>query len=183
MNAVKKDSAVTLTDGNLYISSSSGAFPSFGSMVMNETDGYYAEFLVASTDGVAGPIIGVADVTTNESIQTNMYVYKGVGYRRDGQVYRDNVLVLGSLTALTVGATLSVAYKAGKVWFAVNGVFQNSGNPAAGTGQCATASVPVGGYVFATNAYSGAQASANFGQQPFKYTVPSGFVALNTFNI
>ena len=183
MSPVKKNSAVTLTDGNLAISSSSGAYPSFGTIVMDEVTGWYAEFLVVSNDGVAGPIIGVADASTNESTQQNMYVTKGVAYRRDGAVYKDNAFVIGSMTALTNGAILSVAYKAGKVWFAVNGTWQNSGNPSAGTGQCATASTPIDGYLFATNGYSGAQVVANFGQRPFSYTPPTGFVALNTFNL
>lgn len=183
MNAVKKNSAVTLTDGNLYISSSSGAYPSFGSIVMDEVNGWYAEFTIVSNDGNLGPVIGVADASTNESTQQNVYVTKGVAYRRDGSVYKDNAFVIGSMTALTNGAILSVAYKAGKVWFAINGTWQNSGNPAAGTGPCATASTPIDGYTFATNGYSGAQVAANFGQRPFAYTPPTGFKSLNTFNL
>jgi len=43
--------------------------------------------------------------------------------------------------------------------------------------------LPVANYFAAYSSYGGGQWDANFGQRPFAYTPPSGFVALNTYNL
>lgn len=72
-----------------------------------------------------------------------------------------------------------------KVYFGKNGTWQNSGNPVAGTGFIY--SVTAGDYFAAIGRTSvGSQtgaADANFGQRPFTYTPPTGFKALNTYNL
>ena len=70
---------------------------------------------------------------------------------------------------------------AGKVWFAKNNSWQESGDPAAGSGEAADNVVgniaPIAGSYGATGTFT-----ANFGQTGFTYTPPSGFKALATFN-
>jgi hypothetical protein len=83
----------------------------------------------------------------------------------------------------TTNDVVMVAFDAstGKIWFGKNGTW-NTGDPAAGTSPAYTAS----GYDYLTpfgNGESGGSGSANFGQRPFAYTPPTGFVALNTFNL
>jgi hypothetical protein len=84
----------------------------------------------------------------------------------------------------TTGDVIGVAFDAdtGKVWFAKNNTWQASGNPASGTSPATTLTtgdtwVPIFG------GYQSGVWDANFGQRPFAYTPPSGFVALNTQNL
>ena len=104
------------------------------------------------------------------------------GYFQGGAIYYNGSAVL-SVSSFTDGDLLGFAWDAdtGKVWVAKNGTWQNSGNPSAGTGQVATISTGVDRVV---GAYlSSGSCSINFGQRPFSYTPPTGFVALNTFNL
>jgi hypothetical protein len=69
----------------------------------------------------------------------------------------------------------------GKIWFAKNNIFPSSGDPAAGTNP-AFSSMPADTYFPALSGLS-CTLDINFGQRPFSYTPPTGFVALNTFNL
>ena len=73
---------------------------------------------------------------------------------------------------------------AGRLYVSKNGTWQNSAVPASGTGAVATniptntPMSPAGSTGTATTVIAW-----NFGQRAFAYTPPSGFVALNTFNL
>ena len=86
----------------------------------------------------------------------------------------------------TNGDVISIALDLdnGKIWWAKNGTWQASGDPAAGT-NAAYSSITAGLYTAAIgdDAGGGIVLDLNFGQQPFTYTPPSGFVALNTYNL
>ena len=85
----------------------------------------------------------------------------------------------------SVGDTFMVALDldAGKIWYGINGTWQASGSPSTGANPSQTFT--------ANQTMSPAVASGsgtlvynpNFGQQPFTYTPPSGYLALNTYNI
>ena len=71
----------------------------------------------------------------------------------------------------------------GKFWIGKNNTWLSSGDPAAGTNQIGTITggtsyAPWFGCYTSTDVWSG-----TFGQQPFTYTPPTGFVALNAYNI
>lgn len=69
----------------------------------------------------------------------------------------------------------------GKIWFGVDGTWFSSGSPSAGTNAAFTG---ITGEMFATvRPYGGNKAAMNFGQRPFAYTPPTGFKALNTYNL
>jgi hypothetical protein len=96
-----------------------------------------------------------------------------------------NVISTGS--AVAANAIRQVAYDAGtgKLWFGINNVWYSStdltsGNPSAGTNQCITLSA---GDYFPTVSHYNMTANVNFGQQGFTYTPPTGFAALNTYNL
>jgi hypothetical protein len=86
-------------------------------------------------------------------------------------------------SALATGDVVMFAFDATakKMWVGKNGTWFNSGNPV-------TAANPypytITGSTFfpAVNCYTDTY-SGNWGQQPFKYTPPTGFVALNTYNL
>jgi hypothetical protein len=84
---------------------------------------------------------------------------------------------------------LQCAYDAdsGKFWFGKNNSWYDSsgtttGNPATGSNQTLTASAKEWFPFFQGNNTSSV-ANLNFGQRPFSYTPPTGFVALNTQNL
>jgi hypothetical protein len=90
------------------------------------------------------------------------------------------------------GDVLQCAFDSGtgKLWFGKNNAWFDAssgttGNPSAGTNQTMTTTITDYLFPFVQGfSTSGATAtSVNFGQQPFVYTPPSGFVALNTFNL
>ena len=111
----------------------------------------------------------------------------------------------GSLTGTTVVAMLAVDIDNGKVWAGYNGTWLNSGNPAAGTNQIATRTFSSNDTIAIGTAYNGSNDQgmfANFGQDStfagaisaggntddngigdFKYSVPSGYLALCTANL
>jgi hypothetical protein len=72
----------------------------------------------------------------------------------------------------------------GKAYFGRNGTWYNSSDPAAGTNAPFTISRSLGQNVyFIVEGYNNIQWAVNAGQQTFAYTPPSGFKALNTFNL
>jgi hypothetical protein len=85
-----------------------------------------------------------------------------------------------------VSDIVGVAYDldSGKIWWSKNGVWQASGDPAAGTNAAYTglsgSFAPMLG-IDPGGAGNGGQ--ANFGQRPFAYTPPPGFKALHTGNL
>jgi hypothetical protein len=71
----------------------------------------------------------------------------------------------------------------GKVWWGKNGTWFASGNPASGTNAAFT---NVSGNIipfFSPTDAGGWTQDINFGQRPFSYTPPTGFVRLNTYNL
>jgi hypothetical protein len=179
-----------LIDGNLVALESSGsaAWRSRWTTMSMPTGGWYAEFTLSYTG--ATPItngtvaVGLHDGGSSTYVGQTTTTY---GYFSNGTKYNN-----GSSTAFGAtyanGDVISVAYDPtnGKVWFGKNGTWQASGNPAAGTNP-AFSSVPInlffGCSAFWNSPDGNAIFYANFGQRPFAYTPPTGFVALNTYNL
>ena len=68
----------------------------------------------------------------------------------------------------------------GKLFFSKNGTWQASGDPAAGTNAAYTG---LSGTFQPAISELNSTIDINFGQRPFAYTPPTGFVALNTYNL
>ena len=83
----------------------------------------------------------------------------------------------------TTNDVIGVAFDAdnGKLFFAKNNTWQESGDPAAGTNAAFTG--VSGTYVAHAGGAQGFTATFNFGQRAFAYTPPTGFKALNTSNL
>ena len=95
---------------------------------------------------------------------------------------------VGSGSATTTSDIFMVAFDLtnGNAWFGKNGTWY-AGDPAAGTGASITG-ITAGEYIFGLSVYrdttyTNNTAAINFGQRPFTYTPPTGFVRLNTFNL
>ena len=177
--------AGTFSDGNLKVAT--GGNPTQFAGTMELCDGAYYEVTAVSID-VDRSYIGLFSPSLSNLVtSTTNIAYDGtynVLWSNAGQYFVNTTTggnAPGSLGSWTNGSVISVAYKAGKIYFAKDGVWQNSAVPASGTGFVASGWDAYGALL----PYCGFNStfSANFGQQPFSYTPPSGFKALNAFNL
>jgi hypothetical protein len=178
LNPLDKGSDATLIDGNLsmYTPTSGGsAFVVRSSIAIPRSGKWYWEGSSVSLNGnpannaIFGVIAQSSALTSYLGSTSTGYGY----YANNGNKYNN-----GSATAY--GATytstdiIGVAFDAdaGTLTFYKNNVSQGT----AFTGLTGTT-------YFAAVGNGGSSASINFGQRPFSYTPPTGFNALNTYNL
>jgi len=187
----------TFSNGSLSISSSmtnNQAGGNYSLSTQQVTSGkWYAEFTCGTRSGIPvagnddfGVVVGIAPTAAASYCPDIGVVYKAT----NGQVRIDGASGTSYGNSYTTGDVIGVALDMdnGKVWFAKNGTWQASGDPAAGTNQAASSRTGLYGIGLQLNTFANAgayttSASANFGQRPFSYTPPTGFKALNTFNL
>jgi hypothetical protein len=137
------------------------------------------------TAGGGGSIFGISTAGVNLSSWVGSDT-KGYGYRGDtGAVMYNSSALVSGMSTFASGDIISLAFDAdaGKLWFAKNGTYYNSGNPAAGTNATVSSIASETWFVSVGRIASTNDAQLNYGQQPWAYTAPSGFLALNTFNL
>jgi hypothetical protein len=186
INPLVVSSANALSNGNLtYVSSAAGN----RTVTLNGSFKQYGELTIGSGNLSAfGLATSTADLTQNPGI-TNVGLY-GIYDNSGGFFLISNGTTITSIaTQTSAGVVFQLAYDAagGKLWIGRNNVWYDSalgttGNPSAGTnptlsGLAANLFMFVGSGNFSTTY------NCNFGQQPFQYTPPTGFVALNTYNL
>ena len=175
-------SNVTLSNGNLDASTANTCHTV--STIGMTTGLWYWEITQIANGGNAGIYRFDAPVTNRlPNVANQAYVYNGNGYVYDGQANP----VGSQYSTYTTNDVISFAFDAtnGKLYVAKNGTWQNSGNPAAGTGAVVTG-ITTSSLWFAGVADGGGSTTswtANFGQRPFSYTAPSGYKALCTTNL
>lgn len=177
-----KHTEITLSAGDLLATKSSGgALRSVRSTLGVSTGKHYFE--IKSVVGATSPFmlfgVGTTGVDLTSFVGNNA---SGFGYYEEtGQKYTNNTpAAFGAAWAAdndVIGIALDM--DAGKVWFSKNGVWQGSGDPAAGTNPAFSG---LTGTLYAyASLYRGVapqhQALANFGASAFAHTVPSGFRA------
>lgn len=178
----------TISDGNLRTESTSSANRNHVRASIGVASGkWYWEITVVSGDRCQ------AGVALNSSNKNEYVGYDASGwgiYQLDGNKYNNQGGTSGTAYGsawTTAGDVLMVALDAtnSKLWFGKNGTWFASGDPVAGTNAAFT-NVTGGELMPAIGDGSGSgvyAAACNFGQRPFTYTPPSGFVALNTQNL
>jgi len=187
---------ISVSDGNLYAFSSTNSVKNIGgTLAVNSGKWYYEMTVTALSDplrlnsGFSNP-----DVSQYEYIEqvpglkwSHNAGNNTLTFLRMTDYSNSPSTVLSVSDSLSAGQTYIVAYDAatGKIWVGKNGTWYNSGNPAAGTGQITTLTTS---YVYTPAAHlnstgSGNGVTLNCGQRPFTYTPPSGFKALNTYNL
>ena len=188
LNPLDKNTSATVADGNLKITSGAAANYAVRSTIQLPSTGkWYAELIALQLPSASNDVaIGVCTQTATlalGSANTWMAYLSGT----QGVYNQTTQNTTAAWSALANGDVLQVAYDAdnNQVWFGKNNVwlsstFTNTGNPSAGTNPTITGLSS--GLFFIANAYNGSGA-ASFGQRPFSYTPPTGFVALNTFNL
>jgi hypothetical protein len=192
----------SLTEGNLYaipITGASNWGTVFSTITIPTSGKWYIE-AVATVFGGAGnnSSLGVVDSSTFIPTNTAVLWQYTTGEGFDGilcHLFSDYVSPISDgvqgtnvtgITGTSVNLMLALDVDNGKVFAGYNGIWLNSGDPAAGTGQVAlrtfSASDVVTGNV-SWNSPNNQSQYFNFGQRPFTYTPPTGFLRLNTFNM
>jgi len=201
--------AATYTEGNLKAASGGNSTHVFGSFGINPTDtqGYYWEIKAISID-TARSYIGIVAPEGGDGGNASYQFAKKFVLNRNDDLYGNDGSggSVVSYTSWTTNDILMVAYKNGKIWIGKNGTWMNSGNPAAGTGDIVAQDggrpsdrgdvtwFPYAGYnstytanfgqegTFAGTETAGGNSDEN-GYGDFKYSVPSGFLAMCSANL
>jgi hypothetical protein len=156
MNPLVAGTSSTLSNGNLTYTNSAGTGnQALSSMFVTSGSYYFEATLTTAGGGGASVFVHVGDGNTY--------------YATNGEIYSGGVLQT-TVATLTSGDVVGLAFTPGSsVTYYKNGTSVFTGG--------------VGGIVPFVNGFSGTVWNLNFGQRPFAYTPPSGFVALNTFNL
>jgi len=173
MNPLNSASSMTPSGGNLNVVTSGVSVTSVSTISVNSGK-WYCEITIANMQD--STIVGITPSDRSYISGAFYSVTGGVAYYQDGTKFISGVQTSYGASYTTndvIGIALDM--DAGTVTF-----YKNN------TSQGTAASGLTGGYYFAVgDASSGSNTSynVNFGQRPFTYTPPTGFVALNTFNL
>jgi len=180
-----QNGGLTITNGNLtWAGAGSSVKCATGSIAMTSGKWYFEALITGSSSG--NWYSGVCNLSpTLTSAPSATATGWGLLTGGGGTVlYKSNNNNLTSLSSSSVTGSVvgfAIDVDAGKIWFAQNGNWLE-GSPSAGTGASYTnltgTQIPyVAGYD------SNDKGSVNFGQRPFSYTPPTGYKALNTYNL
>jgi len=185
----------TLANGNLTYSS--GATYCQGTQF--PTSGlFYAEVVASGTFGTHGFAWGVIGATANMATTaqpgvtnpTGAYqVYSGGGalsvWSNTSSTNQTNPFTIGQTWQIALDVTTGYMYLGqNNTWYSPT--MATTGDPSTGanpTFTLSTLSTSGGFSVLCGNYAAGGTFAWNFGQRPFTYTPPTGFVAMNTFNL
>jgi len=161
--------AMTISDGNLKATAGTGWFSQACTIGVTSGKFYWEQTIGTGSFWYAGIIIGQANWSGSGFGQMS----NGYSYYSSGQK-QSNSIAVSYGSSYTTGDVIGVALDmdAGTITFYKN----NTSQGIAYTGLTGVARPAV-------SSYNSGVLTANFGQRPFTYTPPSGFVALNTFNL
>ena len=183
---------VTLTDGNLtYKNANSGTAADARATFAVSSGKWYWE-VEADTLGQSGVnrefigIVGVEfDITSGSAGASFSADSSGFAFATTGQKINGGTAAsYGS--AFSAGQYIGVALDLdnGKIYWSINGTFQNSGDPAGGSGEAYSSISGTFAPAFAVDYGTGnSTLIANFGQSSFQNSPPTGFKALNSANL
>jgi len=182
---VVRDSSISYRQGNLEIAASTYYRSAVSTITLNSGK-FYIEALCSQTGGNSYDFVGAITEPGTLSYPGSDGNDDGFGYySADGGVYQ-NTVSQATYTTWTTGDVIGLAYDGatGKCWVSKNGTWQNSGDPAAGTGHVHTISsyATKDVYYCVATGTSGVM-TANFGQRPFAYTPPTGYKSLCSTNL
>ena len=181
-NPLNKGSNLTLSNGNLDVSGSTGHSTVLAAIGITAGMKSYMEMTVTTDSG------GGFGVTTNPAAENSYSETSGKWWIYDNGV--NFVIINQASTAnhpprISSGDVLQLAidYSTGNIFVGINNTWINStsgtdGNPA--TGANPTFTITTSQPIFPIFHSNGLFIAVNFGQQPFRYTPPAGFSALST---
>jgi hypothetical protein len=170
-----------LTNGSNQVSGSSTIFVNSGK--------WYAEFILSNNTG-SYPEVGIISAAQASSSAGN---YLGATSQSYSYYAGGGIQTNGGVTTTTGYATydnghvigVALDMDNGNVWWSKNGTWQGASSPDPATGTSpAYSGLTANGYMgFGVGGPNFTTWNANFGQRPFAYTPPTGFKALNTYNL
>ena len=170
-DALNKSANIALSNSDLTATGTSGTWKSVRATAGVAAGKWYWEVSIDSM--TTGVMIGVG----KSAASVNNYCgadANGWSYGWNGQKWTSGAGATYGDT-LTTGDVVGVALDLdnGKIWFSKNGVWQNSGDPEAGTGAAFTG---LSGPLYPQDSpYNVTVVTANFGQSAMTYTPPAGF--------
>ena len=177
LNPLSTASVFSITNGNLTASSSTSTGTQPASFFLTSGKWYWESI----GNAYAGAVCGLSGARFTGSISTAGS--NGIGYWEGGLVYWDGGNSGAGPASYTSSDVIGVALNmdAGTVAFYKNNSLQFTATFGSGT----VPNLSSGCFPCYNQGQSGSTKTANFnfGQRPFAYTPPSGFVALNTFNL
>ncbi len=178
------EAAATLSNGNLNARSTSSQLAAQATQSVSSGK-FYWEITANTNNNQLFGITGEAVSYANRIAVAFNYTPTVFFYGFNGNIYQD-----GSSTAydsaISAGDVIGIAvdFDAGKIWFAKNNTWLQSGDPANGTSPSATFTVGTFTPSWCAGGASGDRTgAADFGQLGFTYTPPTGFVSLNSENL
>jgi hypothetical protein len=188
---IPSNTATAFTNANLTFAPTqaegTGTASAVTSMPLPTTGKWYWEItptIVASLAPSRTQIGIMAQAQINFSLGANADCFAYTASSTFSKVTANTYSAYGASYAANDVIGVAVDLDNGAIYFSKNGVFQNSGVPTSGaskTGAAFTTLTGSSNYFPAVGFWG--TFNANFGQRPFTYTPPSGFVALNTFNL
>ena len=178
------ESSATLSNGNLNARSTTNQIAAHATISVSSGK-FYWEITANTANNQLFGITGEAVSYTNRLFAPFNYIPSVYFYGINGNLYVDGITFAWD-SPISAGDVIGIAvdFDAGKIWFAKNNTWLQSGDPANGTNPAET--FIVGKF---TPGWSGGGASgdrtgaADFGQLGFTYTPPTGFVSLNSENL
>jgi hypothetical protein len=178
------------SSGNLNTQGGGATWQSIQGTLAFSSGKFYYEATVLATDNTTNIIIGAGTNQVGKAGLTGNFPGNNAyswGVQFGAATYKINngtFTNIGTSYSFTTGDVLQVAVDVtnGNFWVGKNNTWLVSGNPSTGSNPLFT---NVTGAVTAQVALydSNNQLACNFGQQPFTYTPPTGFNALNTYNL
>ena len=181
----------TLSDANLTCKNTATSYlGALGTMGLPTSGKFYWEVQLTQNSGASNlSVFGIAPSTVPLTGNQANYANSIAWYMGNTTIIQ--LPVSGAISISGSGSITTDVFQicydgsTGKVYFGKNNTFYNSagastGNPSSGTNE--TATLTTGDllpwfYAYQEGAYF------NFGQRPFTYTAPTGYVALNTYNL
>ena len=173
------NTAGTLSSANLKLTGISAIFARCNSTMQVSSGKWYFE----TTLTVAGSstVVGIGQGTiTDQYVGQDALSYAQI-FETAKQINNDVQTSYG--TALTTSDIFMCAFDLdnNKIFFGKNGTWFASSNPVTGANPAYT--LTAGSYGVVARPYTTGVIDLNCGQRPFTYTAPTGFVALNTYNL
>ena len=159
----------TASGGNLNWTGASTADKGMAGTIAMSSGKWYWECVITATAAASSSYVGIVKTAGSADSNANRVYLRG-----DGQLYKYGSSA-GPYTTFTTGDIIGVAYDYSAQTLSF---YKNNTLNVTVTGINLESNLPwVGGYT-TTESWS-----VNFGQRPFAYTPPTGFVALNTYNL
>lgn len=188
LNPLDHIGSATYSSGNLQATSpTSGENANRGTMSFPATGSFYIEATVVTTttgNNAVGFGCALDSTAVPSSGGANMWGF----YFGSGGIYANGTTIITGLGAASAGTVLQFAINGTNAWVGKNNVWYDSsggttGNPSTGANPTFTLTKSVAPYFSVVGNGATQTLTANFGQQPWTYTPPTGFVALNTYNL